>query len=158
MRNKKALDKIRKTDQKKCTPLTFSQSIFKCRIASDSELEGTVPVMTMNQAWPTFVYPDIYLDGTYLSSVQYREGKQESDHCVIVRFTSEGITRLNALANDVNLTLTVFINSYPTINVYVPEPIPKPEITLDCFPTEEQAKFFYDVLIKEIRDRRTHSG
>ncbi|WP_404366736.1 hypothetical protein [Marinobacter sp.] len=104
----------------------------------------------LNQSWPVFVFPDVYLDGRHVSGAKHIYGSGDQPDSVLLKIGLDGCNRLNALGGDLNLTVVMFIDNYPIHNITVPEHLYEAEITVDCFPTKEQAQYFYESICHEI--------
>ena len=121
----------------------MKDSIVKLRIANDSPIEGTVPLTVLNQSWPIFVFPEVYIDIAHISKVEIVKSPSVHDgNAVNIHFNEAGCKRLSALADDVHTTIALFIDNYPLLNIAVPDKLFEAEILVDNFQNSEQIEYF----------------
>ena len=121
----------------------MKDSILTLRIANDSPIEGTVPVTVLNQSWPIFVFPDVYVDVTHILKVEIVDSPSMPEgKAVNLHFNEMGCQRLSAIADDVHMSVALFIDNYPLLNVAVPEKLYEAEILVDNFQSIEQIDYF----------------
>lgn len=121
----------------------MKDSIIKLRIANDTPIEGTVPVTVLNQSWPIFVFPEVYIDVEHILNVEVIDSPSMPEGTAVnIHFNESGCTRLSALADDIHTSTALFIDNYPLLNVAVTEKLYSAEILVDNFQTVEQVEYF----------------
>ncbi|WP_027708935.1 hypothetical protein [Zooshikella ganghwensis] len=119
------------------TPIDF-------RIGSILEKEGLVPTFVRFQRTPVFVSPEIYLNIEHIhhAEVAAKPHPSQVDR-VAVRFTQQGIERINALVGYSDLpTLVIYINNVSVASISITSKIPAAPVEFNIFESDEEAEYF----------------